>query len=230
MPTQIYSSSDGWIKQAEEQIENYPSGMIKTTQVYIYPGITSYFPSALNNAYPEPVLEYTSEGFTRAVGYLYSIKIILEETVDESAGTSPNTGEYVSPKKIKSKNVKTGNATKITARKVRVKEENQIIYVNKLFTETFSFEYLTDQIGTEGASKTASLTPSPPSGIPAITVLKSPSGFSPSDVYDKKWVLTSYGSQNYGEVYETKFVYEGSAKMYKFIDLTGDNYPPPPAP
>lgn len=230
MPTQIYSSSNDWIKQAEGQIENYPSGMVKTTKVYVYPGIISYFPSALRDAYPEPVLEYTSEGFTRAVGYLYSIKNIGGGMVNQGDGTSAGSGQYVSPKKINSKNVKTGNATKITARKVDVRDGDNLVQINKLFTEIFSFEYITDQIGTEGASKAASLPPSPPSGIPAITVLKSPSGFSPIDVYDKQWVLTYYGSQNYGEVYETKFVYEGSAKMYKFIDLTGDDLNPPPPP
>ena len=230
MPTQIYSASSGWIKQAEEQIETYPSGMIKTTQVYIYPGVTSELPSALQNAYPAPVLEYTAEGFTRAVGYLYSIKIIGGEMVDQGDGTSAGSGQYVSPKEINSKIIKTGTVTKITARKVDVRDGDNLIQINKLFTEIFNFEYLTDQIITEGASKDTPLTPSPPSGTPTITVASFPSGFSSSNLYGKSWALSSYSSQNYGEVYETKFAYEGSAKMFKFIDLTGEGLPTPPAP
>jgi hypothetical protein len=234
MPTQLYSTSSSWIKQPEEQITTYPSGLIKTQQTFIYPGITTTYPPSPSESsvFPDPVLEILDSGFTRAVVNSYSRKITGGEMIDQGGGISAGVGTYAPPVKNKSKIVKTGNAVKHTLRKVEVKSGDDLLYLPKLFVETFSFEYLTGQIVVQGVSVESSLTPSAPSDTIEITLLKTPIGFSASNLYGKEWILSSFDAQNYGDIYETRFSYEGFAKMYIYIDLAGEGLsvpkPPPP--
>lgn len=230
MPT--YSSSNNWIKQPDEQITTFPSGLIKTTQSFIFPGKTTTYPPAPSGSsvFPDPVLEQLDTGFTRAVVNSYRRKTTGGEMIDQGDGTSVGTGQYTAPVKTKSKVVKTGNAVMATLYAVGQKDGENLIYVPKLIVETFSFEYLTGQILVEGVSTQAPLTPTLPNDAIECTLIKAPPGFGTSHIYGNEWLISAYSAESYGDIYETKYAYEGFAKMYIYRDLAGNLSGPKPPP
>lgn len=204
----------------------------------MYPGITTTppptpilpgVPDSQNLAvvFPDPTIEITESNFTRATVNAYSVKLI------QAPGAL---SYYPSPPRTQiTKILKTGSAVTQRLTKIEPDEEEEPppAPIYKLITETFSFEYLTNQVITEGTSWDQPLSPASPRGSAGVDIIKFPPGFGRQHLYGESWKLSSYSVNNYADVYETKYSYEVVARMYRYVDETDEddiNKPAPPLP
>ncbi|MCX6964780.1 MAG: hypothetical protein NTW41_05455 [Verrucomicrobia bacterium] len=223
MPTQVYSStsgatSDGWYLQPNETITEYPSGLIKTTRLYIHPQKQNNGPSLNGNVFPKPEIRINDAGFSEAVVNIYT-----------SAGSgSSNIASRVFPSKI----LKTGEAIKETVKLKTVEIDTPdgpgTIQVPYLFRETFSFIYLAEKVTKSLVqSSSSTYTPSIPSGGATIQVMQRPFA---ADPYGLAWIMTDYQATDYGDIQEIVYSYEAVGKLYLYVNNTGMQDLTPPTP
>jgi hypothetical protein len=220
MPTQVYSStsgttSDGWYLQPNETITEYPSGLIKTTRLYIHPQKQNNGPSLPDkNVFPAPEVRTNDAGFSEAVVNIYT-----------SAGSG---GSNIANRTFNSKILKTGEAIKETVKLKEVKVGDGTMTVPYIFRETFSFIYLAEKVTKSLVqSSSSTYTPSIPSGGATIRVLQAPFSATP---YGLAWIMTDYQATDYGDIQEMVYSYEAVGKLYLYINNTSmqDLTPPPP--
>jgi hypothetical protein len=201
--TTIYTSAIGWIEQAEKNVVKYPTGLVKTETIYIWPvGEPDTNPPF---SYGQDIHLATAEnGFTTAVVTAYSIS---SENGDGGPTFSPGIQR-------ESKIIKTGTAIRDTREKRTVKDGDNSLTLILINRETFSFIYLAPV-----AQETKVYnTPAPPlsAGTGDITVIGNPP-FSGGTI-TQTWALSSYEVVKYGSYYETTQSVEREASLYLFVD------------
>lgn len=223
MPTQVYSStsgttSDGWYLQPNETITEYPSGLIKTTRLYIHPQKQNNGPSLTDNVFPKPEIRINAAGFSEAIVNIYT-----------SAGSG---GSNIASRTFNSKILKTGEAIRETVKIKTVEIDTPdgpgTMQVPYLFRETFSFIYLAEKrTRSLVLSSSQSFTPSIPSDGATIQVMQAPFSATP---YGLAWIMTDYQATDYGNIQEIVYSYEAVGKLYQYINNTSmqDLTPPPP--
>jgi hypothetical protein len=218
MSTTIYTSASGWIEQAEKNVVKYPTGLVKTETIYIWPGgePATNPPSSSGQ---DIALTTDENGFTTAVVTAYSISI-----------QSENGGSTFSPGiRRESKIIKTGTAIRDTRERRTVTSGDDVLTLILINRETFSFRYLAPV-----AQETKVFnTPAPPLsaadgditiiGTPPlsaadgdITIIGTPP-FSGGTI-TQTWALSSYEVVKYGSYYETTQSVEREASIYLFVD------------
>ena len=203
MSTTIYTSASGWIEQAEKNVVKYPTGLVKTETIYIWPGgePATNPPSSSGQ---DIALTTDENGFTTAVVTAYSISI-----------QSENGGSTFSPGiRRESKIIKTGTAIRDTRERRTVTSGDDVLTLILINRETFSFRYLAPV-----AQETKVFnTPAPPLSAADgdITIIGTPP-FSGGTI-TQTWALSSYEVVKYGDYYETTQSVEREASIYLFVD------------
>jgi hypothetical protein len=199
----IYTLAADWIEQAEKNVVKYPTGLVKTETIYIWPGGSPTTNPPSSNG-QDIALTTEENGFTTAVVTAYSISI-----------QSGNEGPTFSPGILReSKIIKTGTAIRDTREKRTVKDGDNLLTLILINRETFSFRYLAPV-----AQETKVYnTPAPPlsAGTGDITVIGNPP-FSGGTI-TQTWALSSYEVVKYGDYYETTQSVEREASIYLLVD------------
>jgi hypothetical protein len=199
----IYTSASGWIEQAEKNVVKYPTGLVKTETVYIWPGVapTTNPPSSTGQ---DVTLDTAENGFTTAVVTTYSI-----------SGGNGDGGSTFSPGiRRESKIIKTGTAIRDTRERRTVKIGDNVLTLILINRETFSFRYLAPVVQETKVFNT----PAPPLSAADgdITIIGTPP-FSGGTI-TQTWALSSYEVVKYGDYYETTQSVEREASLYLFVD------------
>jgi len=199
----IYTSVSGWIEQVEKNVVKYPTGLVKTDTIYIWPGGTPATnpPSSTGQ---DVTLTTAENGFTTAVVTTYSI-----------SGGSGDGGSTFSPGiRRESKIIKTGTAIRDTREKRTIKNGEDVITFILINRETFSFRYLAPIVEETKVFNT----PAPPlsGGSGDITIFGA-LPFSGGTI-TQTWALSSYEVVKYGDYYETTQSVEREASIYLKVD------------